>query len=231
MDDIKALTFDTGGTVLDWHNGLSVEFARAGSAYGIDRDWAAITNDYRRSALARMKGQVAPSFNIDDVHRETLETILADHNLSIFGDLERASIAGAWHRLDAWPDFVPAVDRIRKRRAVVSFTILSVALVVDVSRRNGLVWDCVISCEMLDVYKPNGEAYLAAARLLQLDPSEILMVACHNADLLAAKQQGFRTAFVHRPTEWGKGAANVAPDPEIDLVAQDFLQLAGLLGA
>jgi len=31
---VKALTFDTGGTILDWHRGISSAFAAAGPANG-----------------------------------------------------------------------------------------------------------------------------------------------------------------------------------------------------
>jgi 2-haloacid dehalogenase len=31
---IKALTFDTGGTILDWHRGVSRAFADAGAVAG-----------------------------------------------------------------------------------------------------------------------------------------------------------------------------------------------------
>jgi len=58
---------------------------------------------------------------------------------------------------------------------------------------------------MLDVYKPIPEAYQRAAALLQLQPHEILMVACHNFDLDAARGVGYRTCFVRRPDEWGTG--------------------------
>ena len=77
---------------------------------------------------------------------------------------------------------------------MVSFTILSVSLIIDTAKRNGLTWDAVISCEMLDVYKPLPEAYQRAAKLLQLEPREILMVACHNFDLDAARGVGYRGA-------------------------------------
>jgi len=36
------------------------------------RDWAAITNTYRRRSLQRMTCQVRPVFNIDYVHRSPL---------------------------------------------------------------------------------------------------------------------------------------------------------------
>jgi 2-haloacid dehalogenase len=115
---------------------------------------------------------------------------------------------------------------------VVSFTILSVSLIIDTARRNGLHWDAVISCEMLDVYKPRPEAYQRAAKLLQLEPRNILMVACHNFDLNAARDVGYRTCFVRRPDEWGPaGPPDPIPDPATDLIVSDFAQLAEQMGA
>jgi len=230
MRDVKALTFDTGGTVLDWHSGISAVLAQAGQRHGIERDWHAITNDYRRTSLGRMTGQVAPSFNIDDVHRETLDQLATRHDFDMLTAADRDGIARAWHTLNAWPDFAPAMDRLRRRYPLVAFTILSVSLIIDVSRHNDLVWDCVVSCEMLKVYKPRPDAYVQAAKLLQLAPADILMVACHNFDLMAARAQGYRTAFVRRPDEWGQaGPPDPEPKPEIDLVVSGFAELADAL--
>jgi len=36
---------------------------------------------------------------------------------------------------------------LRQRLPVVSFTMLPLPLVIDVSRLNGLVWDAVVSCQ------------------------------------------------------------------------------------
>ncbi len=38
MNGIKALTFDTGGTVLDWHTGISRALEQAGQRYGLALD-------------------------------------------------------------------------------------------------------------------------------------------------------------------------------------------------
>ncbi len=231
LSGIQALAFDTGGTVLDWHTGIRAALAEVGARHGIDRDWTDITNAYRRRALQRMTNQSSPGFNIDDVHRDVLEQLVAEHGLGMFSDAERATIARHWHALDAWPDFLPALERLRSRYVVVSFTILSVALIVDTARRNGLHWDAVISCEMLDVYKPRPEAYQRAAGLLQLEPGNILMVACHNFDLNAARGVGYRTCFVRRPDEWGPaGPPDPIPDPATDLVVDGFAQLAEQMG-
>jgi 2-haloacid dehalogenase len=136
-----------------------------------------------------------------------------------------------WHRLDAWPDFAPALVRMRRGYPCVSFTILSQSLVVDVSRRNSVDWDAVISCEMLGIYKTQPEAYQRTARLLQVAAAEILMVACHNFDLDAARAQGYRTAFIRRPDEWGPaGPPDPVPNPATDIVADGFAELALQLG-
>jgi 2-haloacid dehalogenase len=100
---------------------------------------------------------------------------------------------------------------------------LPTALVVDVSRRNGIAWDAVISCEMIGVYKPNAQAYETAARWLSLPPQNILMVACHNFDLNAAQDAGMRTAFVRRPDEWGPaGPPDPNPNRDYDLIEDGF---------
>src|SRR5262245_45492641 len=122
--------------------------------------------------------------------------------------------------------------KYKTRYVCVSFTILSLALIIDVSRRNGIAWDAVISCEMLRVYKPQPEAYGAAARLLQADPAEILMVACHNFDLDAARAEGFRTAFIRRQDEWGPaGSPDPVPNPSTDIIVDNFAALSNRLGA
>ncbi len=230
--EIKALAFDTGGTGLDWHSGIRAALSEAGARHGAQRDWTGITNAYRRRALQFMTNQLHPSFNIDDAHRMVLDELAAEHELGMFTELDRAAIVRRWHSLDAWPDFPAALDRLRRRYVVISFSILSVSLIIDTARRNGLNWDAVISCEMLAVYKPRPEAYQRTARLLQLEPGAVMMVACHNFDLQAARAVGYRTCFIRRPDEWGPpGPPDPIPNPATDLVVSSFVELADILKA
>lgn len=217
--DIRALAFDTGGTVLDWHSGLVAAFQRVGARRGVTAAWHALANDWRRRTMKGIVGQVRPQFHMDDVHRRVLDDALAHAAFDAFTADDRVELLHAWHALDTWPDFPPALAALRTALPVVSFTMLPTALVVDVSRRNGVVWDAVISCEMIGVYKPHAEAYLTAARWLSLAPAQILMVACHNFDLNAAHAVGMRTAFVSRPDEWGPEGP---PDPQPNM-AYDFI--------
>ena len=231
LPGVKALAFDTGGTVLDWHSGIRAALAETGARHGVERDWAGMTNTYRRRALQRMTSQVNPGFNIDDVHRTVLDELADEYRLDMISGAERTAIVRCWHSLDAWPDFPAALERLRRNHIVVSFTILSVSLIIDTARRNGLHWDAVISCEMLRVYKPRPEAYQQAAELLQLEPGAIMMVACHNFDLDAARSAGYRTCFVRRPDEWGAaGPPDPTPNPSNDLIVDGFAHLADRMG-
>ena len=223
----EALAFDTGGTVLDWHGSLLDELAQVSAWRDAAFEPHEFANAWRRRTMAGIVGQVRPAFHMDDVHLATLDETIHHFGLPALGEAERQHLWRAWHRLRAWPDFAPAAAELRKRLPVVSFTMLPTALVVDVSRRNGIIWDAIVSCEMIGVYKPNPEAYLTAARWLNLAPALILMVACHNFDLNAAHACGMRTAFVRRPEEWGPdGPPDPNPNMAYDHVADGFDALA-----
>jgi 2-haloacid dehalogenase len=226
---IKALTFDTGGTILDWHSGITSVLTAVGQSHGLDRNWPEIANEYRAQSLRAMvnAGAEAPAdFNIDDVHRDKLAEMISKYDLAAFTDEDREKIWHTWHELKCWPDFPKALEEMRTNFIVASFTILSVSLIVDTAKRNGLSWDAVFSCEMIGKYKILPEAYERVAEWLVLDPGEIMMVACHNIDLNAARAVGYKTAFVRRPDEWGDaGPPDPIPDTHHDIIADDFPDL------
>ena len=231
---VKALTFDTGGTLLDWHSGIRDALAEAGGRHNLTRDWPAVANDYRRAIFAQLTNATraaSVAIDIEAIHRAVLDMVLATQGLAAFTAEDRQTICGKWHALGAWADVPPVLPRLRERFLVAPLTILSVSLVVDTARHNNLVWDAVISCEMVGAYKPKPEVYATAARWLGLEPAEIMMVAAHNFDLDAARAVGFRTAFIRRPAEWGPaGTPDPEPHPAVDIKAVDFADLARQLG-
>lgn len=232
--NIKALAFDVGGTVVDWHTGISRQLAAFGKEKGIEADWVALTKAWRtqglQAALNKPRSEV-PGGNIDGAHRETLDQVLSDAGIEGFSAADRDEMTLFWHRLDAWPEAARAHARLKRKYIMATLTILSVSLIIDISRRAPFHWDAVISCEFLDEYKMHPSVYQDGARLLQLDPGEVMMVAAHNFDLRAAHEQGLRTAFIRRPVEWGEGTTPEQDlDSTIDIVADDLEDLAVQLG-
>ena len=235
LPDIRALTFDTGGTILDWHTGFSTILAQTGARHGLDRNWHDITNDLRRRSLGKMLNlgeNAPPAYNFDGAHRAVLDELIAEHGLEAFSEEERHAIAyDAPHNFTCWSDFPAVLPQLRGRYMCCSFTILSFRIIMDTARKNGVSWDAVFSCEAIGKYKVLPAAYQTVARYLQLEPSEILMVACHNFDLNAAKAEGYNTAFVRRPREWGNATPpDPEPNPIHDIIVEDFPSLAKALG-
>ncbi len=108
----------------------------------------------------------------------------------------------------------------------------NIALMTNMAKHAGLPWDCILGAELAKAYKPDPITYQTGADLLGLRPGQVMMVAAHQSDLLAAGKVGLKTAFVPRPLERGPGQnPDPTPDPSFDLVANDFLDLAAQLGA
>ncbi len=236
IQDIKALTFDTGGTILDWHSGFSSALAAAARRHGIEHDWPSLSNELRRRSLKAMLNlgeHEPPAYNFDDAHRFTLEALIKENGLDAFTEEDvRAISYDAVHNLTCWPDFPDVLPRLRAKFTTVSFTILSYRIIIDTAKKNGLSWDGVFSCEGIGKYKLLPESYQTVAERLQLDVSECCMVACHNFDLDAARAVGFKTAFVRRPDEWGQeGPPDPEPNPANDIIVDTFPELAEALGA
>jgi 2-haloacid dehalogenase len=104
-----------------------------------------------------------------------------------------------------------------------------VGLMARLTKQAGLRFDCILSAELAKSYKPDPQVYLMAAELLEVEPRRLLMVACHPDDLEAAAKAGLRTAYIPRPLEWGPDAAPIDPPAEVDLVADDVIDLARAL--
>ena len=150
LNDVKALTFDTGGTILDWHTGFSSALVKAGVKYGLEKEWASIANELRRRSLGRMINlgeHSPPDYNFDDSHRVVLDERIAENGQEQFTKEDRYDI---WwrtaHSLKAWPDFPAVLPKLREKFICASLTILSFRLIIDTAKRNNLSWDTVISC-------------------------------------------------------------------------------------
>lgn len=224
---VRALTFDTGGTVLDWHTGFTEALSKIGERHGEERDWPRLANDLRRRSLKIMKEfgvTPDPNYNFDNGHRDALDALLRDEQLEMFTEAERYYISYvAPHAFQCWPDFPKVQRELRKHFLCCPLTILSFRIVTDTARANDISWDAVFSCEAIGAYKPAPYVYNRGAEFLQLQPSEICMVAAHNFDLNAAKACGFKTAFIRRPREWGdEEPPEPVPNPDFDLYVDDF---------
>ncbi len=231
---IRALTFDVFGTVVDWRGSIIREGRALGKQKNLKVDWAAVADAWRdgyRPAMDRVRKRQLPWMSIDQLHRLILDDVLAKLRIDGLTPEDKDHLNHAWHRLRPWPDALRGIRRLKKRYIVATLSNGNMSLLVEMARNAGLPWDCVLSAELFRHYKPDPEAYLGAAALLGLQPSEVMMVATHKDDLQAAKRCGLRTAFVRRPMERGPGTrADLSSDRSFDFNADDFNDLASQLG-
>lgn len=231
---IEALLFDVFGTVVDWRGGVIRACRRLGEEKELSVDWATFADAWRgryRPSMEKVRTGEVPWTNLDALHRASLEELLEEFEVTSLTDKEKDHLNRVWHRLDPWPDAVEGLARLKRRYVIAPLSNGNVALLTDMAKRAGLPWDLILSAELSRHYKPDREAYLTSAELLGLRPEQVMMVAAHPDDLHAAAGAGLRTAYVHRPLEFGPGAEPEPPPPIFDHSATDFVDLAEQLGA
>jgi 2-haloacid dehalogenase len=180
--------------------------------------------------MAEVRSGRRPWVRLDDLHRENLLALLAELGIGGLSEAEIDHLNRAWHRLDPWPDTVEGLTRLKRRYILATLSNGNVALMVNMAKRAGLPWDVILGAEVAGAYKPQPEAYLRTAALLDLPPASCMMVAAHNDDLVAAAACGFRTAFVARPTEHGPAQSrDLRAEQAFDVAADSFVDLAEVL--
>ncbi len=233
MTTTKALIFDVFGTLVDWRTSVAREAARVLSPFGVEADWLAFADAWRaqyQPAMEEVRSGRLPFSKLDALHRRNLDVVLAQRGLERVDEGARAELNRAWHRLDAWPDVRPGLERLRAKFLLAPCSNGNISLMVDLARHNGVAWDAILGAEIARDYKPKAAVYLAAAAAFDCAPAETMMVAAHSSDLAAAAQAGLRTAFVARPDEYGAGAGERAPQTAVDVAAASLLDLADQLG-
>ena len=233
--DVDALVFDVFGTVVDWRSGVIRDGEKLGAERDVDVDWAAFADAWRdeyQPSMDRVREGDIPWRNLDALHRDSLETLLDRFGIEAFTESDKEWLTGAWHRLDPWPDSIPGLRRLRAEYLVATLSNGHVRLLANMAKRAGIPWDLILSAELSGHYKPAEEAYLRAVELLDVTPDEVMMVAAHEMDLEAASEVGLRTAYVHRPLEWGSSESRSTNEPSnstAEIVADDLEDLAVVL--
>ena len=235
--EVRAVLFDTFGTVVDWRTGVAREAAAVAADRGHHLDAEAFADDWRalyQPAMEAIRTGSREFATLDTLHRENLHQVLRRHGFDPerLGTEALEELNRSWHRLPPWPDSVKGLAAIRRRYIVGPLSNGNTSLLLDMARNAGLPWDVIIGSDMTRTYKPLPQAYLRTAEFLDLNPAEVMLAAAHNSDLHAARKAGLATAFIARPTEYGRGqTADLAPDSDWDVAVSSIPELADVLGA
>jgi len=229
-----AIVFDTFGTVVDWRTSLIADLTAYGEKRGIRGDWAGLVDAWRaayRPSMNRVRQGELPWTKLDDLHRMSLDRLVAEFGIQGLTEDDLVHINLGWHRLKPWPDSVPGLSRLKSRFIIGPLSNGNVSLLLNMAKFSAIPWDMIFGSDLFQHFKPDPETYLGVARMLDLQPGQVMLAAAHNDDLGAARACGLMTAFFPRPSEYGPlQKRDFEADQAWDYVAADIEDLATQLG-
>ena len=133
-DDIRILAFDVFGTVVDWHRSIMRELRSMNLDVDPDRFALAWRAGYIPAMQKVMSGQLGWTL-IDDLHRMILDDLLATCQVTHLSEAETRHLNKAWHRLDAWPDTVAGLTRLKRRYTICTLSNGNIGLLANMAKR------------------------------------------------------------------------------------------------
>jgi 2-haloacid dehalogenase len=230
-----AIVFDTFGTVVDWRGSLIADLSAYGAGRGITADWTALVDAWRAAyhpSMDRVRKGELPWTKLDGLHRASLDKLAVDFGIKGLTEADLVHINLGWHRLHGWRDSVPGLTRLKKKFIIGPLSNGNVSLLLNMAKFAGIPWDMIFGSDLFGHFKPDPETYLGVAKMLDIEPGQVMMAAAHNGDLANARKCGLMTAFFPRPGEYGPNQKrDYAAEQDWDIVAKDIEDLAAQLGA
>ena len=225
--DVKALTFDLFGTVLDLEKSLTPSISKFLMTKGSNISPSLFWQQYR----ARQRIEQYQDTLLMLGHSGYLETarrafvyILALNNIKASRD-EVANFMSSWQELSPFPEVIPALERLRTRYQLIALSNGEPSY-LDHLVKNRIRWNFekVFSVDAIGAFKPHPGVYRRAATIIGLEVNECLMVSANSFDVMGARSCGYRGAYVNRyhlPYE------DTPYQP--DITVENFTELADLL--
>ncbi len=234
MTDLKscqALTFDLFGTVLDLGGSLTpfiVEFIKSrGAEESVD------ANEFWAQLRHRQRIEQYQDSLVELGHTGYLETaqkafvyVAKLYKLPPTPQETDAFMTG-WQQLNPFPECLESLKRMSPKYKLVALSNGNPwFLDYLVANRIKFHFDDVISVETAGAFKPHPGVYRSAARKLQMEPGELIMVSSNSFDVMGARTCGLRGIYVDR---YDLPFEDTDPQYEPDLTVANFTELAEAL--
>ena len=227
VKQVTTLTFDVFGTILDLSSSLVPSIDGFLEKKGSDAGGASFWADWR----SRQRIEQYQDTLLMSGHSGYLETCrrafiycLRLHGIA-FTFQEVDEFMKVWRELDPFEDAVEGLRRLSGHYRLVALSNGDAWLLNHlINNRIGVPFSELISVDRVGVFKPHPSVYRAAARALDLEPLQIMMVAAHSFDVMGARACGYRGAYVD---QYGLPFEETPYLP--DLTVKEFSELADTL--
>ncbi len=212
--DIKAITFDCYGTLIDWEAGIRAyvgpHLARAaGGAVTLD-EWMARWEQIQFEMLV-------PYRPYREILVESFERTMRAFELEVFAD-GGPGLARSVAEWLPFPDTVGALRRLARGRRLAIISNIDDQLLAQTVGHLHAPFAALITAEQAHAYKPDAAPFRLAIARLGLPPPSILHAGFGwKYDIASARAAGMRTCFVNRGG--GPRPAGEPPDLEVPSLA------------
>jgi 2-haloacid dehalogenase len=227
FESIRALTFDLFGTVLDLGRSLTPAIARFLAEKGCSTDPAQFWQQWRyRQRIEQYQDSLVMlghSGYLETARRAFVYVLRLNRVEPTTAEVEQFMCA--WQQLKPFPDVVAALPHLASDFRLVALSNGDRSFLDHlVANRIKYDFDEVISVDVFGAFKPHPAVYRGAARILGLEPNEVMMVSSNSFDVMGARMCGNRGAFVNRY------ALPYEDTPYVpDVTVKDFAELADAL--
>lgn len=221
------LTFDCYGTIIDWETGILSAVQPVLESHGVSIEEAEVLKLYARYEAEQEAGPYKP-------YKQVLGGVMESLGAELEFTPAESDLRALPESVGSWPPFPDSVEALQRLQVGFELVILSNIdddLFAQTETLLGFEFDEVITAQQVGSYKPSTENFHSALERLQVSRQQVLHVAqslFHDHE--PAKQLGFTTAWINRPSRCpGVGLApptQASPDVELP----DLESLAELIG-
>tara|TARA_B100000700_G_C14985754_1_gene828737 strand:+ start:51 stop:770 length:720 start_codon:yes stop_codon:yes gene_type:complete len=227
FEHCKALTFDLFGTVLDLGGSLTPHLKNFIDENGSDLEPKVMWQQLRyRQRIEQYQDSL-----IELGHSGYLETVqkafdyVARANKLHPTPKQTKNFMESWKNLSAFPECLDALEKLSKRYKLIALSNGNPWFLDHLTKnRIKFDFDGVMSVEEAGGFKPKPGVYRRAARNLNLEPGEIIMVSANSFDVMGARTCGFRGAYVNR---YGLPFEDTYDIYKPDITVLNFTELVG----
>jgi 2-haloacid dehalogenase len=150
LQEVKALVFDTWGTLVDWRTSILDELQVLSKREGLKVDWEKFLTDWSaayKPGKEKVNSGEWPWTRVSTIYRRALDQLLPVYGLAGLSEAERDRLNRAWTRTRAWPDSVKGFKRLKQRYVLSPLSNGDFAWLIDIAKFSGLPFDCIITSE------------------------------------------------------------------------------------
>ncbi|TNF73084.1 MAG: haloacid dehalogenase type II [Acidobacteria bacterium] len=227
FEDFSHLTFDCYGTLIDWEAGIVAAVQPVLESRGLAVDEKEVIRLYARFEAEEESGSYRR-------YRSVLRGVMASLGAKLGFAPTESDLDALPRSVGSWPPFsdtVEALARLKKRYKLVILSNIDDEMFAETVKKLGTDFDEVITAEQVGSYKPALANFRFAVDRLGVPQERILHVAQSlYHDHVPAKELGFTTVWVNRPSRWPDTGVALPADASPDLEVPDMDSLAAAAG-